>query len=64
MTNVKYFPKHGKLTPVHRRELPQKESIANKLTALQNVNGLISDLTPQDIKEFDSAVKRSPLFNQ
>lgn len=49
---------------IKTREVVDWERIVKKLNALEAVVGLLNDLTPQQITEFDKTVKRRPLFEK
>lgn len=47
-----------------RREFEEFIELQKKLSALECLIGLLSDLTTQEITEFDEAVKRRSLFEK
>ena len=48
--------------PVQASEVRDREKIKEKLDALKGLSGLLNELTPEQIKIFEEAVKRRPLF--
>jgi hypothetical protein len=48
--------------PISISELQELEKTIKKLNALEAASGILKELTPEQSRIFDEAIKRSPLF--
>ncbi len=48
--------------PIQASKVQDPEKIKERIDALKSLSGLLSDLTPEQMKIFKEAIKRRPLF--